>query len=107
MSHHAWKPKEIGPEEASVAASRDGLVEYLAGLPDLGAVLTEHKALVFRGFNVTADTLDPVLDRLLPNRLAYVHGNSPRTKVGRNVYTSTEYPPEFTISMHNELSYAA
>jgi alpha-ketoglutarate-dependent taurine dioxygenase len=35
-----------------------------------------------------------------------VHGNSPRTKVGDNLYTSTEYPPEFTISMHNELSYA-
>lgn len=50
--------------------------------------------------------LDDVLDLLLPNRLAYVHGNSPRTKVGSNVYTSTEYPQEFTISMHNEMSYA-
>jgi alpha-ketoglutarate-dependent taurine dioxygenase len=46
------------------------------------------------------------MDQVLPNRLAYVHGNSPRTKVGDNVYTSTEYPPEFDISMHNELSYA-
>jgi hypothetical protein len=107
MSDHAWKPFEIGPAESGVAASKDGLVEYLTGLSDLGALLTEHKALVFRGFGLTADALDPVMDRLLPNRLAYVHGNSPRTKVGRNVYTSTEYPPEFTISMHNELSYAA
>lgn len=35
-----------------------------------------------------------------------MHGNSPRTKVGSNLYTSTEYPAEFTISMHNELSYS-
>lgn len=35
-----------------------------------------------------------------------MHGDSPRTKVGGNLYTSTEYPPEFTISMHNEMSYA-
>ena len=44
-----------------------------------------------------------MIDLLLPNRLAYVHGNSPRTKVGRHVYTSTEYPQEYTISMHNEM----
>jgi alpha-ketoglutarate-dependent taurine dioxygenase len=104
--HGSWKPLEISPASVGVSANKDGLVEYLGGT-ELAALLTAEKALVFRGFNVTADTLDPVLDLLLPNRLAYVHGNSPRTKVGQNVYTSTEYPPEFTISMHNELSYAA
>lgn len=30
--------------------------------------------------------------------MPYVHGNSPRTKVGGNLYTSTEYPPQLTIS---------
>ncbi|WP_018349897.1 TauD/TfdA family dioxygenase [Longispora albida] len=102
-----WKPLEITPAEAGADASAEGLGGYLDGLAGLGDLLTEHKALVFRGFGVTPATLEPVMDRLLPNRLAYVHGNSPRTKVGANVYTSTEYPPEFTISMHNELSYAA
>ena len=61
---------------------------------------------MLRDFHVAEDDLDRVFDQLLPNRLAYVHGNTPRTKVGDNVYTSTEYPPELTISMHNELSYA-
>ncbi|MGI5152389.1 TauD/TfdA family dioxygenase [Plantactinospora sp. CA-294935] len=97
---------EIDPAAAGVEASPQGLVDYLSTTPDLEKLLTAEKALVFRGFQVTEETLDPVMDRLLPNRLAYVHGNSPRTKVGKNVYTSTEYPPEFTISMHNELSYA-
>ncbi|RSN44302.1 hypothetical protein DMH12_31720 [Streptomyces sp. WAC 04229] len=100
-----WAPLDIeaegvgGPEELT-ARLRDMGPERLAQL------LTEERGLVFRGFGVTPDHLDGVLDLLLPNRLAYVHGNSPRTKVGSNVYTSTEYPQEFTISMHNEMSYA-
>lgn len=41
---------------------------------------------------------------LLPHRLVYLHGTSPRTQVGASVYTFTEYPPEEAISMPNELS---
>ncbi|WP_433385375.1 TauD/TfdA family dioxygenase [Micromonospora sp. KLBMP9576] len=107
MTEHAsWKPLEITPESAGCAPSAEGLAGHLREL-DLAELLTAEKALVFRGFGVRPDTLDPVMDLLLPRRLAYVHGNSPRTKVGRNVYTSTEYPARYTISMHNELSYAA
>lgn len=36
----------------------------------------------------------------------YRHGNSPRTAVQTGVWTSTEYPAEYEISLHNELSYA-
>ncbi|MGW6916285.1 TauD/TfdA family dioxygenase [Kitasatospora sp. NPDC054939] len=102
----AWKPLEINPDSAGTEATAAGLARHLAEAGDLGALLAREKAVVFRGFHVPEDGLDGVMDALLPDRLAYVHGNSPRTKVGRNVYTSTEYPPEFTISMHNELSYA-
>lgn len=104
----AWKPCEINPDAISAGsgAGVSALVEWLDSTSGLRDLLDREKALVFRGFGVTEERLDPVMDRLLPNRLAYVHGNSPRTKVGDNVYTSTEYPAEFTISMHNELSYA-
>ncbi|GIH95231.1 TauD/TfdA family dioxygenase [Planobispora siamensis] len=99
-----WEPFEITPESAD--ATVDALVERLKAIPDVGALLIRNKALVIRGFRVTEDGLDRVMDLLLPNRLAYVHGNSPRTKLAGNVYTSTEYPAEYTISMHNELSYS-
>ncbi|MFF9088254.1 TauD/TfdA family dioxygenase [Streptomyces sp. NPDC014991] len=102
----AWAPKMIGPAEAGVEASPAGLAEYLRGT-DLDALLVREKAVVLRGFGVTPDSYDGLADLLLPERLAYVHGNSPRTKVGRNVYTSTEYPAEYEISMHNEMSYAS
>ena len=36
----------------------------------------------------------------------YVDGNSPRTRLTSGVYTSTEYPQEYFISLHNELSYS-
>jgi alpha-ketoglutarate-dependent taurine dioxygenase len=35
----------------------------------------------------------------------YVGGASPRIKLGEGVYTSTEYPGNYTLSLHNELSY--
>jgi alpha-ketoglutarate-dependent taurine dioxygenase len=107
MEHRqGWKPLEIGPADAGVTADADGLVAHLDSLTGLEQLLAKEKALVFRGFQVSEGALDAVMDRLLPNRLAYVHGNSPRTKVGKNVYTSTEYPAEYVISMHNEMSYA-
>ncbi|MFG2877352.1 TauD/TfdA family dioxygenase [Streptomyces sp. NPDC048337] len=100
-----WTPLEIEPEGIG---GPEELIERLVELgPErLSELLVQEKGLVFRGFDVSPERLDDVLGLLLPNRLAYVHGNSPRTKVGGNVYTSTEYPAEFTISMHNEMSYA-
>ena len=99
-----WRPHEITSESAG---TRD-LTGWLDGLgaDRLTDMLVTQRALVFRGFGVTPESIEPVFDRLVPDRLPYVHGNSPRTRVGRNVYTSTEYPQQFTISMHNELSYA-
>ncbi|MFJ8790573.1 TauD/TfdA family dioxygenase [Streptomyces sp. NPDC102462] len=106
MTDTTWLPYEVTPGDSGVEASAAGLLDLL-GRIDLTKVLTAEKALVLRGFGITPDTHGGVVDALLPRRLAYVHGNSPRTKVGDNVYTSTEYPAEFVISMHNELSYAS
>ncbi|WP_121745194.1 TauD/TfdA family dioxygenase [Streptomyces sp. E2N166] len=102
-----WAPLEITAENGGGTAALLATLEELGD--GLGPLLCRAKAIVFRNFQVTADRLDPALDRLLPNRLGYVHGNSPRTKgsgVADNVYTCTEYPPEYTISMHNVLSCA-
>lgn len=104
--HEHWQPLEITPGSTGAEACAEGLAAYLDSEGRIDDLLTAHKALLFRGFLVGEDALPPIMDRLVPGRLAYVHGNSPRSKVGENVYTSTEYPSEQTISMHNELSYA-
>ncbi|MEV7289138.1 TauD/TfdA family dioxygenase [Streptomyces sp. NPDC093252] len=100
----AWRPYEISPDTAGTADLTGWLDR--TGPRALTELLTERKALVLRGFGVAPDAVDPLFARLVPDRLPYVHGNSPRTKVGGNLYTSTEYPQQYTISMHNELSYA-
>ena len=95
----SWAPLELTPSSGE-------LMTVLGDTAMIDKLLVEHKALVFRGFGLAKADLDQAIDKLLAKRLAYVHGNSPRTKVGSNLYTSTEYPPEYTISMHNELSYS-
>ncbi|QIS22052.1 TauD/TfdA family dioxygenase [Nocardia terpenica] len=101
-----WVPLEINSADAGTGVGGRALAEYLADLDALDELLVREKAVIFRGFGVARDELDEVMTHLLPQRLAYIHGNSPRTKVGANIYTSTEYPAEYTISMHNEMSYA-
>lgn len=101
-----WEPCVLTPSDLNTTAGADGLIAVAADKARIDAALIREKALVFREFGVAAGELEPLLRLFLPDRLPYVHGNSPRTKVGDNVYTSTEYPAELTISMHNELSYS-
>jgi alpha-ketoglutarate-dependent taurine dioxygenase len=105
--HHGrrWSPELITPGNSGLAADARTLAEHLASTA-VRAVLDRHQALLIRGFDVTEESLAEVMPLLLPERLAYIHGNTPRTKVGENIYTSTEYPPEYAISLHSELSYA-
>jgi alpha-ketoglutarate-dependent taurine dioxygenase len=69
--------------------------------------LAQRGAILFRGFAVDAQEIFENLIRSLPGQmLDYIDGNSPRKKLAAGVYTSTEYPPQYFISMHNELSYS-
>ncbi|MEU3712655.1 TauD/TfdA family dioxygenase [Streptomyces catenulae] len=71
-------------------------------------LLTECGAVLLRGPGVAdADAFhravtafgDPLID-------SYRGGNTPRMTVSDGVFTSTEYPARFDISLHNEMSYA-
>ncbi|MET9550875.1 TauD/TfdA family dioxygenase [Streptomyces sp. NPDC006627] len=99
-----WKPLELRPGSGRTGAA--GIREVLTGIGDFGQLLAREKAVVFRDFDVAEQDIETAMDLLLPNRLAYTHGTSPRTKLGGNLYTSTEYPQHMTIAMHNELSYS-
>jgi alpha-ketoglutarate-dependent taurine dioxygenase len=71
------------------------------------AVLRQHGAVLFRGFEaVDAGRFEEVATSVAGELVRYVEGSSPRRRLGRGLYTSTEYPRELPISMHNELSYA-
>jgi alpha-ketoglutarate-dependent taurine dioxygenase len=101
----SWRPFVVEPEGEG-EAGRDAIRALVADTGRVDELLDRHGALVVRGLDIGSADRDPLLARVLPRRLDYVQGNSPRSKVQPGTYTSTEYPAEFTISMHNELSYA-
>ena len=70
--------------------------------------LTKHGALLFRRLGAkTADEFESFVRRFGGvDLLDYAGGVSPRTSLNRGVYTSTEYPPNLSLSLHNELSYS-
>src|SRR5437763_4682648 len=90
------------------SAGNDSLLDlYRASRRELEEALLVHGAILFRGFGIhTQQMLERAVKELGGRALDYVDGNSPRRKLGGGVYTSTEYPPEFFISLHNELSYS-
>jgi len=68
--------------------------------------LNLYGAILFRGFDVGSIERFEEIGRIFCDEFSdYVGGNSPRTRVSRNVFTSTEYPKDAAISMHNEASY--
>lgn len=90
------------------AAGAEALLDFHRGAREgIERLLLVHGAILFRGFGIrTQEMLEQTVKELGGQALDYVDGNSPRHKLGGGVYTSTEYPPEFFISLHNELSYS-
>ena len=72
------------------------------------AALAEHGGILFRGFDVGGvDGFDQVVRALSGTPLTYTERSSPRSTIKGQVYTSTDYPPEEEIFLHNENSYQA
>lgn len=70
------------------------------------ALARSHGALLFRGFALRhAEDFKLVATSLVDELCDYCAGNSPRSEVIAGVYTSTEYPRELSISLHQEMSY--
>lgn len=68
--------------------------------------LYQRGAILFRGFDINSPAqFQAVASVFCDDFSDYVGGNSPRTRVSSHVFTSTEYPKEERISMHNEASY--
>ena len=68
--------------------------------------LSRHGGLLFRGFKVEEiDVFQRAVIALSGELLSYMEQSSPRHAVEGKVYTSTDYPPNETIFLHNEQSY--
>lgn len=76
---------------------------------NIEGLLTTHGGVLLRGFEINNKEEFLRVKSVFSgdSGFNYVDGNSPRTKLGADVYTSTEYPREFKITLHNELSYSS
>ena len=70
-------------------------------------LLFKYGAILFRGFSVdSVSDFQANASLLVPDLFDYQNRSTPRTKVDAKVFTSTEYPEEFIIPLHNECSYS-
>jgi alpha-ketoglutarate-dependent taurine dioxygenase len=68
--------------------------------------LHTHGGVLFRGFDIgPVERFEEVMRAVWGDLLDYSYRSTPRTQVSGKVYTSTEYPADQSIPMHNEQSY--
>jgi alpha-ketoglutarate-dependent taurine dioxygenase len=84
------------------------LAAWATGHRDLvESELRRHGGLLFRGFGLrSTEEMEKVIRALYGELLQYTDRVQPRTQVSNQIYSSTEYPPDQTIELHNESSYA-
>ena len=68
--------------------------------------LSRNGAILFRNFNVRTVAEFSAFARVMCDELLdYREGSTPRSLVEDKIYTSTEYPKDQYIPLHNEMSY--
>ncbi len=69
--------------------------------------LLRHGGVLLRGFAMTLEELEPMLRATVGGEelLEYTYRSTPRRQVAGNLLTSTEYPADQSIPMHNEEAY--
>jgi amino acid adenylation domain-containing protein len=70
-------------------------------------VLRKHGAVLFRNFGINSvEAFESAVTAFTPELMKYTERSTPRSLVTGNIYTSTEYPADQRIPMHNENSYS-
>jgi amino acid adenylation domain-containing protein len=69
--------------------------------------LDKHGALLFRNFNIQDTSQFEQFVKIVSGELLeYKDRSSPRSQIAGNVYSSTDYPADRAIFLHNENSYS-
>lgn len=79
-------------------------------IPENRALIEQHVlatgAVLFRGFDIDQlPRFEQAVQILCPKLMSYTEGATPRKTIKDKVYTSTEFPQDYSIAQHNELSY--
>ncbi|WNF06405.1 non-ribosomal peptide synthetase [Brevibacillus borstelensis] len=76
--------------------------------PEIEELLTKYGVVRLRGFTIRSmDDFQNLVQSLSTELLEYKERSTPRRQVSGHVYTSTEYPEDQHIPLHNENSYSS
>jgi alpha-ketoglutarate-dependent taurine dioxygenase len=91
------QPTVAGLDLADWATSNQSFIE---------THLRRHGGLLFRGFALESQPdFEKFLAAVTSELMRYMEGATPRKELSDKVYTSTEYPADQYIALHNELTY--
>jgi hypothetical protein len=81
--------------------SRIQLLEWIISNKSwLEQALLKHGGILFRGFPIfTPEEFDNFVKTIEPTTRPYIEGQSQRTKIHQQIYTSTEYPADQNITL--------
>ncbi|MBD2120464.1 TauD/TfdA family dioxygenase [Trichocoleus sp. FACHB-262] len=69
--------------------------------------LLQHGGILFRNFNINSvPAFEQWMQSLYGSLLDYSYRSTPRSTVSGKIYTSTEYPADQWIPLHNEMAYS-
>lgn len=108
VSERLWNPERSLPLVIEPTVTGIDLVDWAAQHRQmLEQKVLQHGAVLLRGFGVrTIEQFERAIASMSPGALEYMFRASPRTRVGGNIYTSTDYPADQVIFPHNEHSYS-
>ena len=103
-------PEVESPVHYLVEAVVEGLNLTVWAAENRGLIdesLRTHGAILFRNFAVAdVDEFQSFAAAAAGSLLDYSYGSTPRSPVKDKIYTSTEYPADQSIPLHNEMSYS-
>jgi alpha-ketoglutarate-dependent taurine dioxygenase len=74
---------------------------------EIEAELVKHGAILFRDFPLRSRVdFESFVRAISPELMEYTERSTPRSEVTAGIYTSTEYPADQHIPLHNENSYS-
>jgi alpha-ketoglutarate-dependent taurine dioxygenase len=106
-------PSSLGSFPFVVVSSQQDYINFEKWVRSHGKlinrILCQCGSILFRNFNITkVDDFRNFIELVSQgNLLEYLNQSTPRTHIGSNIYTSTEYPAKRFIPLHNENSYSS
>lgn len=102
------QPGQLLPLSIEPAVHNISLISWMASnRAFIETRLLQYGGILFRGFKIKVVSEFEDLIRALSETLAeYSYRSTPRRRVSGNIYTSTEYPADQFIPLHNEMAYS-